>query len=91
MFRFFGGSTQILICGNLKTGIIKHSKGETLINRTYQEMARHYGTGISPAAVRHAKGKPNVEDSVGISGDQIIAALRHQVFCSLADVLDQCS
>lgn len=86
MFRFFGGSTQIIICDNLKTGIIKNIKGETRINRTYQEMARHYQTVISPAAVRHAKGKPNVEDTVGIIGDQIIAVLRKEVFYSLTEI-----
>jgi len=61
-------------------------KGETRVNHAYQEMARHYGVVISPAAVRHAKGKPNVEDSVGIIGDNIIAALRHHVFYSLAEI-----
>ena len=86
MFSYFGGSTKILICDNLKTGIIKHIKGETQINRTYQEMARHYHTVISAAAVRHPKGKPNVEDSVGIIANNIIAALRHKLFYSLAEI-----
>jgi hypothetical protein len=71
---------------NLKTGVVKHIKGETRIIRTYQELARHYHTVISPAAVKHAKGKPNAEDSVGIISNNIVAALRHQVFYSLADM-----
>ena len=86
MFRFFNGCPKIIICDNLKTGVVKHRKGETRINRTYQELARHYHTVISPAAVRHAKGKPNVEDSVGIISNNIVAALRHHVFYSLADM-----
>ena len=86
MFRFFNGSPKIVICDNLKAGVVKHSKGETRINRTYQELARHYRTVISPTAVRHAKGKPNVEDSVGIISNNIVAALRHHVFYSLADM-----
>jgi len=86
MYEFFHGSTKITICDNLKAGVVKHVKGETKINRTYQELARHYGTIISPAAVYSPKGKPNTEDSVGIIANQIIAALRHVTFCSLEEL-----
>jgi len=86
MFRFFQGVPKILICDNLKTGVVKHIKGETKINQTYLELAKHYGTVISPARVRHPKGKPNVEDSVGIIANNVIAALRHQIFNSLGEL-----
>ena len=86
MFEFFHGSTKITINDNLKTGVVKHVKGETRINKTYQELARHYGTIISPANVYAPKGKPNAEDSVGIVANQIIAALRHTTFCSLEEL-----
>jgi len=86
MFTHFHGVTQIIICDNLKTGVVKHVKGETKINKTYLELARHYGTVISPAAVRSPKGKPNVEDSVGIIANNIIAALRKHQFFSLAEL-----
>ena len=58
MFEFFHGSTKIIICDNLKTGVVKHVKGETRVNRTYQELVRHYGTIISPAPNFSPKGYP---------------------------------
>lgn len=54
-YRFFGGVTRILVPDNLKTGVEKVRKGETVINKTYQEMAEHYGTAVIPARVRAPK------------------------------------
>lgn len=28
MYEYFGGSTKLLVCDNLKTGVISHKKGE---------------------------------------------------------------
>ena len=54
-YRFFGGVTRILVPDNLKTGVEKVTKSETLINKTYQEMAEHYGTAVIPCRVRAPK------------------------------------
>ena len=43
---------------NLKTGVVKNTRTETVLNKTYQEMAEHYGTAILPARVRAAKDYP---------------------------------
>ena len=48
-YRFFGGVARILVPGNLKTGVLKNTKTEVVLNRTYQEMAEHYGTAVSPS------------------------------------------
>ena len=40
--------TRLLILDNLKTGIVKNTKYETIINRSYQELAEYYGTAIVP-------------------------------------------
>ena len=42
-YRYFGGVTRILTSDNLKTGVVKNSRTETVLNKTYQEMAEHYG------------------------------------------------
>ena len=34
-YQFYGGSTRILTPDNLKTGVIKNTKNETVINRVY--------------------------------------------------------
>lgn len=62
-YQYFGGVTRILTPDNLKTGVTKVSKSETVINKTYQELAEHYGTAVIPARVRSPKDKPTVEGS----------------------------
>jgi transposase len=85
-YRFFGGVTRIVVPDNLKTGVEKVKKEETVINKTYQEMAEHYGTAIIPARIRAPKDKPTVEGSVGIISTWILAALRNQQFLSLREL-----
>ena len=54
-YNFFGGVSRILVPDNLKTGVIKNTRTEIVLNKTYQEMAEHYGTAIIPARVRTPK------------------------------------
>lgn len=85
-FRFFGGVTRILIPDNLKTGVTKASSYTPIINKTYNEMAEHYGTVVIPARVRKPKDKPNAEGSVGHITTWIIAALRNQEYFTLVEL-----
>ena len=82
-FEYFGGVTRILVPDNLKTGITKHTRHETVINKTYQELAEHYRTAVVPTRVRSPKDKATVERNVGIISTWITAALRNQQFLSL--------
>ncbi|MDQ7792754.1 MAG: IS21 family transposase, partial [Clostridia bacterium] len=85
-FQFFGGVTRILVPDNLRTAVDQVTRPEPKINRTYHEMAEHYGTAVIPARVDHPKDKPNAEGSVGIISTWIIASLRHQQFFSLREL-----
>jgi transposase len=85
-FKFYGGAPRILVPDNLKTGVEKTSSHSPVINKTYHEMAEHYGAAVIPARVRKPKDKPNAEGAVGIISTWIIAALRNQTFFSLADL-----
>ena len=85
-YRYFGGVTRILVPDNLKTGVIKNTKNETVLNRSYREMAEHYGTAVIPARPRTPKDKAFVEGSVGVVSTWIIAALRNRQFSSLAEL-----
>mgnify|MGYP001097377086 CR=1 FL=1 len=85
-YNFFGGVTRILVPDNLKTGVEKVSRSETIINKTYQEMAEHYGTAVIPARVRAPKDKSTVEGTVGIISTWIPAAIRNQQFLSLREL-----
>jgi len=82
-YEYFGGVTRILVPDNLKTGITKHTRHETVINKTYQELAEHYRTAIIPTRIRSPKDKATVEGNVGIISTWITAALRNQQFLSL--------
>jgi transposase len=84
-FQFFGGVTRILTPDNLKTGVDQTSWYTPVINKTYHEMAEHYGTAVIPARVRKPRDKPNAEGAVGVISTWILAALRNQKFFSLAE------
>lgn len=85
-YEYFGGVTRILVPDNLKTGVTKHTKAEIVLNRSYQEMAEHYGTAIIPARVYTPKDKATVEGTVGIISTFILAAIRNQKFFALSEL-----
>ena len=85
-YSYIGGVTRILVSDNLKTGVIKNTRTETILNKTYQEMAEHYGTAVIPARVYTPKDKATVEGSVGIISTWILAAVRNQQFLSLSEL-----
>jgi transposase len=85
-YNHFGGVTRILVPDNLKTGVIKHTRNEIVLNKSYQEMAEHYGTAILPARVKTPKDKAMVEGTVGNISTFILAAIRNQKFFSLAEL-----
>lgn len=57
-----------------------------MLNRTYQELAEHYGTAIIPARVRTPKDKATVEGTVGIVSTFILAAIRNHKFFTLREL-----
>lgn len=85
-FSFYGGVTTILVPDNLKTGVEKSSWYSPVINKTYHEMAEHYGTAVIPARVRKPKDKASVEGAVGVISTWVLAAIRNQTFFSLTEL-----
>jgi hypothetical protein len=85
-YEYFGGATRLLIPDNLKTGINKNTKTETVVNKTYQELAEHYGTAVLPARVEAPNDKPHAEDAVKGIKTWILAAIRNEKFFSLIDL-----
>jgi transposase len=51
-FEYFGGTVRILVPDNLKTGVENPSRNELVINKTYSELAEHYGCTVIPARVK---------------------------------------
>jgi len=87
-YEYIGGVTRILIPDNLKTGIISNTRYDTIINKSYHEMAEYYGTAIVPARVTHPKDKPMAEGTVKFASTWIIAALRDRKFFSIQEARD---
>ena len=85
-YQYFGGAARILVPDNLKTGVIKNTKSETVLNKSYQELAEHYGTAIIPARVRTPKDKATVEGTVGNVSSFILASIRNQRFFTLREL-----
>ena len=85
-FEFIGGAPAQVVCDNLKSGVIKACFYDPAINRTYGDMARHYGTAIVPARPRKPKDKAKVEGAVLLVERWIVARLRNQQFFSLDEV-----
>jgi transposase len=86
MFAFLGGCSSILTPDNLKSGITTPCRYEPGVNRTYEEMAAYYGAVVIPARVARPKDKPKAELSVLLVQRWILAALRHRIFFSLAEL-----
>lgn len=86
MVEYFGGSAAIWVPDNLKSGVTTANYYEPEVNRTYADLARHYGAIVLPARAAHPHDKPKVEVSVQIAQRWILAVLRHQTFFTLADL-----
>ena len=85
-FEFFQGVTKLLVPDNPRTGVTRACRYEPDLNRTYHEMAQHYGIAVLPARPYKPRDKAKVENAVGIVERWILAALRHRKFFLLAEL-----
>ncbi|MGE8453270.1 MAG: IS21 family transposase [Pseudomonadales bacterium] len=86
MFAAFGGVAKITVCDNLKAAVTNPDRYDPGLNRTYQDMARHYGTTIFPARPYKARDKAKVEVSVQIAQRWVLARLRNRRFFNLNEL-----
>jgi transposase len=84
-FEFFGGVPAILVPDNLKSAVDRAHRYEPELNRSYADLAAHYGTAIIPARSRKPRDKAKVEVGVQVAERWILAALRNRTFFSLAE------
>jgi len=87
-FEYFKGVPRILVPDNTKTAVIKASRYDPELNRTYREMAGYYGTVIVPARPNKPTDKGPVETAVQITERRIISKLRNKKFLSLEDLAE---
>jgi transposase len=82
---FLGGVPEVLVPDNTKAAVIKASFYEPELNRTYLELAEHYGCVVIPARPLRPQDKAAVESAVQVAQRWILAVLRHHTFFSLEE------
>ena len=83
-FEYFGGVAKATVPDQLKSGVTTACRYEPGVQRTYEEMAAHYGTTVLPARPGKPRDKAKVETGVLVVQRWILARLRNQTFFSLA-------
>lgn len=83
-FEYLGGVPHATVPDQLKSGVAVPCRYEPGPQRTYEELATHYGTVLLPARPRSPRDKAKVEVGVQVAERWILARLRHETFFSLA-------
>jgi len=86
MLEYFCGSSQLWVPDQLKSAITRPCRYEAGVNRSYQELAAHYGAVVVPARPGKAQDKAKVESMVLVTQRWILARLRHHTFFELAEL-----
>lgn len=85
-YEYFDGVPKVTISDNTKTAVIKPDRIDPVLNKSYNEMARHYRTTLIPARARKPKDKAADENMVLNVSRRIIAALRNRQFFSMYEI-----
>lgn len=85
-FEFYGGVTELLVPDNPKACVTKPCRYEPDLNRTYLDLAKHYGIAVIPARIKKPRDKAKVETAVQIVERWILARLRNRTFFSLEEL-----
>ena len=83
MVEYCGGATTLWVPDQLKSAITRPCRYEPDVNRTYEDLAAHYGAVVIPARPRKPRDKALVETSVLVAQRWILARLRDQTFFEL--------
>jgi transposase len=85
-FEFFDGTSLLVVPDNLKSGVKQPCYYEPELNRTYGDLAIHYGVGILPSRPYRPRDKAKAEVGVQVVQRWVLAALRKRQFFSLAEL-----
>jgi transposase len=83
-FAALGGGPEIVVPDNLKAAVHRAHRYEPELNRTYADLAHHYGCAVIPARAARPRDKAKVEVGVQVVERGMLARLRHHPFFSLS-------
>jgi transposase len=86
MLEYFGGASEIWVPDQLKSAITQPCRYEAGVNRSYQDLAHHYGAVVVPARPAAPRDKAKVESAVLVTQRWILARLRNRTFFSLEEL-----
>lgn len=81
-----GGVPEIVVPDNLKAAVTRAHRYEPEINRTYADLAHHFGFAIIPARAAKPRDKAKAEVGVQVVERWILARLRNLTCFSLAEL-----
>jgi transposase len=84
--HFFGGTPRRVVPDNLTAGILKADRYDPRLNRSYGELARHYGFLVDPTRVQHPQDKAKVERGVPYARASFFAGRSADTWQSLAQM-----
>jgi hypothetical protein len=79
-FEFYGAVPRRWVLDNLKDGVVRASLYDPLLNRTYAELAQHYGALVDPCRSEKPRDKPVVERMVPYVRDSFWSGRRFASF-----------
>ena len=85
-FEFIGGVTEVVVPDNLRSGVTRAHRYEPDINRSYLDLANHYGIAVVPARPKKPRDKAKAEVGVQVVQRWVLAALRNRQFFSLVEL-----
>lgn len=85
LFRFLGGVPEIIVCDNLKAAVTKPYR-DLMLNRTYADLGRHYGSVIMPARPYRPRDKAPVEAGVRFVSRWVLLALKPRTYFSVNEI-----
>jgi transposase len=86
MFEAFGGTSEMIVPDNLKSGVTKAHRYDPDLNATYTLLAEHYNIAIVPTRITSPRDKAKVENAVLCVEREVIAPLRDHTFKSLVEI-----
>ncbi len=86
MVEYFGGTTELWVPDQLKSGVTRPCRYEPGVNRSYQDLAAHYGAVVVPARPGQARDKAKVESMVLLAQRWVLARLRNRQFFELGEL-----